>query len=87
MLSVGSDSRPSCCRATFLRRPGIASTPTSGSYLGLTLETVSRALSRFAREGLIHFADKGRCDIRIPDVAALDGFVQHCLSPECATLQ
>ncbi len=58
-----------------------------GSYLGLTLETVSRALSRFAREGLIHFADQGRRDIRIPDVAALDGFVQQCLSPECATLQ
>ncbi len=58
-----------------------------GSYLGLTLETVSRALSRFAREGLIHFADKGRRDIRIPDVAALDGFVQQCLSPESATLQ
>ena len=58
-----------------------------GSYLGLTLETVSRALSRFAREGLIHFADKGRRDIRIPDAAALDGFVQQCLSPEPALLQ
>jgi CRP/FNR family transcriptional regulator len=58
-----------------------------GSYLGLTLETVSRALSRFTREGLIHFADKGRRDIRIPDVGALDGFVQQCLSPEPATLQ
>ncbi len=58
-----------------------------GSYLGLTLETVSRALSRLAREQLIHFADKGRRDIRIPDVGALDGFVQQCLAPAVATLQ
>ena len=58
-----------------------------GSYLGLTLETVSRALSRLAREGLISFADKGRRDIRIPEVAALDGFVQHCLAPTSGTLQ
>jgi CRP/FNR family transcriptional regulator len=58
-----------------------------GSYLGLTLETVSRALSRLAREGLIGFVDKGRRDIRIPDVGALDGFVQQCLAPMVATLQ
>jgi len=58
-----------------------------GSYLGLTLETVSRALSRLAREGLIHFADRSRRDIRIPHVAALDGFVQRCLAPEAPTLQ
>lgn len=57
-----------------------------GSYLGLTLETVSRALSRLAREGLISFADKGRRDIRIPEVGALDVFVQHCLAP-VGTLQ
>lgn len=56
-----------------------------GSYLGLTLETVSRALSRFTREGLIQFADKGRRDIRIPDIAALDEFVQRCLSPASST--
>ena len=58
-----------------------------GSYLGLTLETVSRALSRLAREGLIGFADKGRRDIRIPDLGALDGFVQQCLAPMTGTLQ
>ena len=58
-----------------------------GSYLGLTLETVSRALSRLAREGLIAFADKGRREIRIPDVAALGGFVQRCLAPATAALQ
>jgi len=58
-----------------------------GSYLGLTLETVSRALSRLAREGLIGFVDKGRRDIRIADVGALDSFVQQCLAPVVATLQ
>ena len=52
-----------------------------GSYLGVTLETVSRALSRLARCNLIRFEDKGRRDIGIPDVAALDGFVQECLAP------
>ncbi len=58
-----------------------------GSYLGLTLETVSRALSRLAREGLIGFVDKGRRDIHIPDVRALEGFVQQCLAPVVGTLQ
>ena len=58
-----------------------------GSYLGLTLETVSRALSRLAREGLIGFVDKGRRDIHIPDVRALEAFVQQCLAPVVGTLQ
>ena len=59
-----------------------------GNYLGVTLETVSRGLSRLARCGLIEFADKGRREIRIPDVEALSGFVQDCLAPEpAATLQ
>jgi CRP/FNR family transcriptional regulator, anaerobic regulatory protein len=31
-----------------------------GNYLGLALETVSRAPSRLAREGLIRLADGGR---------------------------
>jgi CRP/FNR family transcriptional regulator len=52
-----------------------------GNYLGMTLETVSRALSRLARCELIHFAEKGRRDIRIPEVNALADFVQGCLSP------
>ena len=52
-----------------------------GNYLGLTLETVSRALSRLARENLIAFAHKGRRDVQIPDVAALSTFVQRCLAP------
>jgi CRP/FNR family transcriptional regulator len=58
-----------------------------GNYLGLTLETVSRALSRLAREQLIHFSDKGRRDIRIPDAGALDVFVRRCLAPGAGTLQ
>jgi CRP/FNR family transcriptional regulator len=46
-----------------------------GNYLGLTLESVSRALSRLARQQLIGFADGARREIRIPDVAALASFV------------
>ncbi len=42
-----------------------------GNYLGMKLETVSRALSRLAREGYIEFCGTGRRDIRIPDVEAL----------------
>ena len=57
-----------------------------GNYLGMTLETVSRALSRLARDKVICFAERGRRDIRIPDVAALSTFVQRCLAP-VATLQ
>jgi len=52
-----------------------------GNYLGMTLETVSRALSRLARDKVIDFAEKGRRDIRIPNVQALATFVQRCLSP------
>ncbi|MGZ8260582.1 MAG: Crp/Fnr family transcriptional regulator [Caldimonas sp.] len=57
-----------------------------GNYLGMTLETVSRALSKLARDEVIEFAEKGRRDIRIPDVEALSAFVQRCLAPE-RTLQ
>jgi CRP/FNR family transcriptional regulator, anaerobic regulatory protein len=42
-----------------------------GNYLGMTLETVSRALSKLARENVIAFVEKGRREIHIPDVAAL----------------
>jgi CRP/FNR family transcriptional regulator len=58
-----------------------------GNYLGLTLETVSRALSRLARSKVIAFAEKGRREIRIPEVGALAEFVQSCLLPVPATLQ
>jgi CRP/FNR family transcriptional regulator len=52
-----------------------------GNHLGMTLETVSRVLSRLARRQLIHFADGGRRDIRIPRVEALAEFVQSSLAP------
>jgi CRP/FNR family transcriptional regulator len=58
-----------------------------GNYLGMTLETVSRSLSRLAREQLIQFAEKGRRDIRIPCVEALQGFVSRSLSPASRVLQ
>ncbi|WP_246312526.1 Crp/Fnr family transcriptional regulator [Pseudaquabacterium terrae] len=51
-----------------------------GNFLGMTLETVSRALSRLAREGLIIFAEKGRRDVRIPEVTGLVAFVQSFLA-------
>jgi CRP/FNR family transcriptional regulator len=52
-----------------------------GNYLGMTLETVSRALSRLARCNLIRFAEKGRREISIPDVDGLADFVQATLVP------
>ena len=52
-----------------------------GNYLGMTLETVSRALSRLARDGLICFADKSRRELQIPDLDALGNYVQRLASP------
>jgi len=52
-----------------------------GNYLGMTLESVSRALSKLARGNVIAFAEKGRRDLQIPDVHALSAFVQRCLAP------
>ncbi len=58
-----------------------------GNYLGMTLESVSRALSKLARGNVISFAEKGRRDVQIPDVRALTAFVQQCLAPVVPTLQ
>ncbi len=58
-----------------------------GNYLGMTLESVSRALSRLARDRVIEFVEKGRRDVQIPDVGALSAFVQRCLAPAPALLQ
>lgn len=59
-----------------------------GNYLGMTLETVSRALSRLASQQLIGFTAKGRRDILIPDVGRLIAFVESSQpAPRNATLQ
>lgn len=58
-----------------------------GNHLGMTLESVSRALSRLARDHVIGFATQGRRDVQIPDVGALSAFVQRHLSPAPAVLQ
>jgi CRP/FNR family transcriptional regulator len=52
-----------------------------GNYLGITLESVSRALSRLARDKVIAFVEKSRREVAIPDVEALTAFVQRCLAP------
>jgi CRP/FNR family transcriptional regulator len=46
-----------------------------GNYLGMRLESVSRALSRLARCGVIEFNEKGRRDISIPSLSALSDFI------------
>lgn len=51
-----------------------------GNYLGLTLETVSRVLSRLVRDRLISFHAKSRRDICIPDFQALSAFVERRLA-------
>ncbi len=51
-----------------------------GNYLGMKLETVSRALSRLERDKVIGFTEKGRRDVHIPDVRALSDFVQRSLA-------
>jgi CRP/FNR family transcriptional regulator len=48
-----------------------------GNYLGMTLESVSRALSKLARESVIRFGEKCRRDIQIPEVGALTAFIQR----------
>ena len=59
-----------------------------GSYLGMTLETVSRSFGRLVRSGLIRFDDIGRRNIAIPSIDALADFIRSTLSPpEPRTLQ
>jgi CRP/FNR family transcriptional regulator, anaerobic regulatory protein len=49
-----------------------------GQHLGLTLETVSRALSKLARQDLIRFGSaNARRDIHIPELDALAEFVHQ----------
>jgi CRP/FNR family transcriptional regulator, anaerobic regulatory protein len=58
-----------------------------GNTLGMTLETVSRALCRMARAGVIQFQEKGRRDISIPSIDGLADFIQAALGPTSRTLQ
>jgi CRP/FNR family transcriptional regulator len=50
-----------------------------GNYLGMTLETVSRVMSKLARAKVIGFTEKGRRNVLIPDIDALSAFVQCSL--------
>jgi CRP/FNR family transcriptional regulator, anaerobic regulatory protein len=52
-----------------------------GNYLGMTLETVSRALRRLADAGVIRFDEKGRRDISIPSLQALREVIRCELDP------
>jgi CRP/FNR family transcriptional regulator len=58
-----------------------------GAYLGIRLESVSRALAKLARCGVIAFNDHGRRDITIPDLSALSRFIQSCMEPCDSSLQ
>lgn len=58
-----------------------------GNYLGMTLESVSRALSRLARCDIIRFLEKGRREIHIPEVEALNGFVRECVALPAAMVE
>jgi CRP/FNR family transcriptional regulator len=58
-----------------------------GNYLGMTLESVSRALSRLARSHVIDFAEKSRRHVRIPDAHALEAYVERSLGTEVQAMQ
>ena len=57
-----------------------------GNYLGLRLESVSRALSRLAHCGIIQFSEKGRRDISIPNLDALGDFIARSTDPAATDL-
>ena len=57
-----------------------------GNYLGMTLESVSRALSRMARGDVIRFTEKGRRDIHSPQVEALTRFMRSSAPMSAAAL-
>ncbi len=57
-----------------------------GNHLGLTLESVSRALSKLSRCGLIQFNEKGRREITIPSLGALRSFIQNSAEPSSPLL-
>jgi CRP/FNR family transcriptional regulator len=57
-----------------------------GNYLGMTLETVSRAFSRLVRENVIRFVEGQHREVQVPDVGALRRFVQASVVPSAPTL-
>jgi CRP/FNR family transcriptional regulator len=48
-----------------------------GNYLGMRVESVSRALTKMARCGVIEFRERGRRDISIPSLQALHVYIQN----------
>ena len=58
-----------------------------GNHLGLTLESVSRALSKLDRNKVISFSEKGRREVCIPDLHALAAFVHQAVGAEGVVLQ
>ena len=52
-----------------------------GNYLGLALETVSRAFSGLVRRGLIRFDDPGRRYVAVPSISALIAYVETSSQP------
>jgi CRP/FNR family transcriptional regulator len=55
-----------------------------GNYLGMTLESVSRALSKLARASVIRFSENCRRHIEIPELGALTAFIQRNGAPALA---
>lgn len=57
-----------------------------GEYLDMTLESVSRAMTQLARQGLIRFGHPGRRVLTIPDLEALQEFARtrRRAAPEAA---
>jgi CRP/FNR family transcriptional regulator len=58
-----------------------------GNYLGMTIETVSRAFSKLARGDVIRFNAGGRRSIAIPKVEALSAFIQGSAMTVTGNLQ
>lgn len=58
-----------------------------GNYLGLSVESVSRALSRLARVGVIEFNERARRDISIPNLGALRNYIQSSTDSTAPLLQ
>jgi CRP/FNR family transcriptional regulator len=48
-----------------------------GDYLGMTLESVSRAMSSMVQAGVIHFTGTGRRNVNIPDMERLGEFIHE----------